>query len=35
VSETCKAIWIALKDKIFEQSSKDLWKKVANEFEEN
>ena len=23
--------WIALKDKVFEQPSKDLWKKIANE----
>ncbi|XP_018358451.1 PREDICTED: putative nuclease HARBI1 isoform X2 [Trachymyrmex cornetzi] len=35
VSETCEAIWIALKDTVFEQPSKDLWKKIANEFEEN
>ncbi|XP_025996764.1 uncharacterized protein LOC113005411, partial [Solenopsis invicta] len=33
VSETCEAIWISLKDKVFEQPTKDFWIKIANNFD--
>jgi len=34
VSETCEAIWIVLKEEVFEQFTEDRWKKIAKEFEE-
>lgn len=34
VYEPCEAIWIVLKEKIFEQFTEDLWRKIAKDFEE-
>lgn len=34
VFETCEAIWIALKEEVFEEFREDKWKEIAKGFEE-
>lgn len=34
VFETCEAIWTALRDEVFPQLNNNLWKRIANEFDE-